>query len=96
MLNDGCFAKIIPTSNHKKLDMVVISGYSYLELTMIGGGLLSSSDLMKLLKENGWVLDRVRGSHHIFVKDGVDHHITVPHPRKDVAKGTLHDILKNM
>ncbi|HIE8756129.1 TPA: type II toxin-antitoxin system HicA family toxin [Klebsiella variicola subsp. variicola] len=57
---------------------------------------MSSSEVMKLLKENGWVLDRVRGSHHIFVKDGVDHHITVPHPRKDVAKGTLHDILKNM
>jgi predicted RNA binding protein YcfA (HicA-like mRNA interferase family) len=51
---------------------------------------------MKLLKRNGWVLDRVNGSHHIFVKEGVAHHITVPHPRKDLAKGTLQDILKNM
>lgn len=57
---------------------------------------MSSAELMKLLKKNGWVLDRVNGSHHIFVKEGVDHHITVPHPRKDLAKGTLQDVLKNM
>ncbi|WP_434064621.1 type II toxin-antitoxin system HicA family toxin [Symbiopectobacterium purcellii] len=51
---------------------------------------------MKLLEINGWVLDRVKGSHHIFVKDGKDYHITVPHPEKDVAKGTLAKILKQM
>ncbi|WP_428979226.1 type II toxin-antitoxin system HicA family toxin [Erwinia pyri] len=51
---------------------------------------------MKLLQQNGWVLNRVKGSHHIFIKEGKEHHITVPHPEKNVAKGTLHDILKNM
>jgi len=51
---------------------------------------------MKYLKKNGWVLERIRGSHHIFVKEGVDHHITLPHPRKDLAKGTLQEILKSM
>ena len=25
---------------------------------------------MKILKDNGWVLDRIKGSHHVFVKDG--------------------------
>ncbi|WLS79112.1 type II toxin-antitoxin system HicA family toxin [Erwinia pyri] len=57
---------------------------------------MSSRELMKLLQQNGWVLNRVKGSHHIFIKEGKEHHITVPHPEKNVAKGTLHDILKNM
>ncbi|WP_072013062.1 type II toxin-antitoxin system HicA family toxin [Pectobacterium carotovorum] len=57
---------------------------------------MSSHELMKLLKENGWVLDRVKGSHHVFVKAGKAHHITVPHPEKDIATGTLKKILKQM
>ncbi|MEJ5114008.1 type II toxin-antitoxin system HicA family toxin [Erwinia billingiae] len=57
---------------------------------------MSSRELMTLLKKNGWVLDRVKGSHHIFVKEGKENHITLPHPEKDIAKGTLRDILKNM
>ncbi|MGB9095078.1 MAG: type II toxin-antitoxin system HicA family toxin [Erwinia sp.] len=57
---------------------------------------MSSRELMTLLKQNGWVLDRVKGSHHVFVKVEKAHHITLPHPEKDVARGTLHDILKNM
>ncbi|GJL35402.1 YcfA-like protein [Phytobacter ursingii] len=51
---------------------------------------------MKQLQERGWVLDRVKGSHHTFVKVGVSYVITVPHPEKDIAKGTLQKILKQM
>lgn len=58
--------------------------------------LLSSKDLMKLLVSKGWVLDRVKGSHHTFVKEGRDDIITVPHPEKDLAKGTLQKILKQL
>ncbi|MDR0466668.1 MAG: type II toxin-antitoxin system HicA family toxin, partial [Deltaproteobacteria bacterium] len=25
---------------------------------------------MDILKENGWKLDRINGSHHVFVKEG--------------------------
>lgn len=57
---------------------------------------MSSKDLMKLLVENGWVFDRKKGSHHTFKKEGVDHVITVPHPEKDLAKGTLKKLLKLM
>ncbi|ADU68736.1 YcfA family protein [Pantoea sp. At-9b] len=55
---------------------------------------MSSRDFMKLLKERGWILDRIKGSHHVFVKDGKDYHISVPHPEKDLATGTLNKLLK--
>ncbi len=55
---------------------------------------MSSKELMKLLKSKGWVLDRINGSHHTFKKEGKRYLITVPHPEKEVSKGTLHSILK--
>ncbi|MDV1094985.1 type II toxin-antitoxin system HicA family toxin [Raoultella ornithinolytica] len=57
---------------------------------------MSSAELMKLLVKDGWVLKRIKGSHHIFKKDGIPHAITVPHPEKDLADGTLRKILKQM
>ena len=54
---------------------------------------MTGRDLLKLLKANGWELDRVRGSHHILVKGGAT--VSVPvHGSRDVPKGTLHAILK--
>jgi predicted RNA binding protein YcfA (HicA-like mRNA interferase family) len=38
---------------------------------------MNAKQLMDILKENGWTLVRIRGSHHIFTKDG---HGTVPVP----------------
>lgn len=55
---------------------------------------LSSGELIKLLERNGWVFDRQKGSHKVYIKAGVHYHITVPHPEKDIAKGTLRKILK--
>jgi len=55
---------------------------------------MDSYSLRKMLEKEGWVLDRVKGSHHQFKhpeKPGV---ITIPHPRKDIPKGTVHSILK--
>lgn len=46
----------------------------------------SSRDLIKDLEKAGWTLNRVSGSHHIFVKAG-EFPISVPHPRKDLGKG---------
>lgn len=51
-----------------------------------------SKGLIRLLKQNGWSLDRVNGSHHIFIKD--DKTIVIPHPRKDLKKGLYNAILK--
>lgn len=55
---------------------------------------MDSSSLKRMLEKDGWVLDRVKGSHHQFkhpTKAGV---VTLPHPRKDIPKGTAESILK--
>ncbi|WP_294659244.1 type II toxin-antitoxin system HicA family toxin [uncultured Fusobacterium sp.] len=55
---------------------------------------MSSKDLMKLLKKDGWYLDRVKGSHHHFkhpTKKGI---VTVPHPRKDLPLKTVESIFR--
>ena len=49
-------------------------------------------DLIKVLRENGWKLERVRGSHHV-MKKGEKTEI-VPVHGKDVPKGLLQKILK--
>lgn len=52
----------------------------------------SSSEVIKMLKADGWILDRVTGSHHHFkhpTKKGI---VTVPHPRKDLPPKTLKSI----
>ncbi|TDO66953.1 putative RNA binding protein YcfA (HicA-like mRNA interferase family) [Flavobacterium chryseum] len=55
---------------------------------------MSSKDLFKLLEDDGWILDRVKGSHHVFrhpKKDGI---VVLPHPKKDIPKGTENSILR--
>ncbi|WP_071840850.1 type II toxin-antitoxin system HicA family toxin [Shimwellia blattae] len=56
---------------------------------------MKSSELISLLEKNGWVLERIKGSHHQFSHPDFAIVITVPHPRKDVKPGTLRQILKN-
>jgi predicted RNA binding protein YcfA (HicA-like mRNA interferase family) len=55
---------------------------------------MKSSDIIKLLQEDGWVLDRVRGSHNIFTHPTKSGHVVVPHPQKDFPLGTLRNIFK--
>jgi len=31
---------------------------------------VNAKQLMDILKKNGWKLDRINGSHHVFVKEG--------------------------
>jgi predicted RNA binding protein YcfA (HicA-like mRNA interferase family) len=49
-----------------------------------------------MLLERGWVLDRVKGSHHVFVRADKPYHISLPHPEKDLAIGTLRKLIKLM
>jgi predicted RNA binding protein YcfA (HicA-like mRNA interferase family) len=50
-------------------------------------------DLVQLLKQNGWTIDHVRGSHYILSKGG--QHLSVPvHAGKELGKGLLHELLK--
>ncbi|WP_197478862.1 MULTISPECIES: type II toxin-antitoxin system HicA family toxin [unclassified Anoxybacillus] len=59
-----------------------------------GGINISSKELIKLLKKDGWYLHRIVGSHHHFKHPTKKGTVTVPHPRKDLKPGTLHSILK--
>lgn len=87
--------EFIPTNNYRWVDLWLLVGIISLELT-ITEVFISSAELMKLLVKDGWVLKRIKGSHHIFKKDGIPDQITVPHPEKDLANGTLRKILKQM
>ena len=55
---------------------------------------MTSTDLIKMLKKDGWYLERVVGSHHHFKHKSKKGIVTVPHPRKDLPIGTLNNILK--
>ena len=52
---------------------------------------MKDRDLIKLLKKNGWQLDRINGSHHIFRKEEMT--VSVPVHGKDVPTGLLPQIL---
>ena len=54
---------------------------------------MSGEAMVKLLKEHGYVVDRINGSHYIMVKGNKT--IPVPvHKGKDLHTKTLHQILK--
>ncbi len=55
---------------------------------------MNGKELIKKMKKNGWILDRINGSHHIMVREG-DRSIPVPvHGKKDIPKGLASAILK--
>ncbi|HBI23854.1 MAG: addiction module toxin, HicA family [Nitrospirae bacterium RIFCSPLOW2_12_42_9] len=54
---------------------------------------MTGKELIKLLKENGWTLDRIKGSHYIMIKGKKT--LSVPvHGNRDLPKGTLNSLLK--
>ncbi len=56
---------------------------------------ISGKKLCKILENNGWVLVRIAGSHHVFAKEGEDARIVVPvHANKEIKTGLLKAILK--
>lgn len=54
---------------------------------------MESKKLIKMLRKDGWELVRITGDHHYRhpYKKGI---VTVPHPRKDIPKGTLSSIYR--
>ncbi len=55
---------------------------------------MTGKELLNILKKNGWVLDRISGSHHIMIKDNY-RSIPIPvHGKKDLPKGLVSAILK--
>lgn len=55
---------------------------------------MDSRVLIKKLQDDGWELVRVVGSHHQFRHPSKPGGVTVPHPKKDLKKGTVNSILK--
>lgn len=55
---------------------------------------MTSREVIKLLERNGWTLIRIAGSHHQFRHIGRPGIVTVPHPKADLAIGTLKSIEK--
>ena len=53
---------------------------------------MNSREIIKKLKNDGWVLHHVRGDHHQFKHPVKSGKVTVPHPSKDIAIGTLKSI----
>jgi predicted RNA binding protein YcfA (HicA-like mRNA interferase family) len=49
---------------------------------------------MKMLKQDGWYLHNVRGSHHQFKHPTKSGKVTVPHPKSDLPVGTVRNIFK--
>ncbi len=57
---------------------------------------MKSSELVRLLKKDGWVIVRQKGSHLIMEHPIKDNQLTVPfHAGKEVKKGLLTSILKD-
>ncbi len=56
---------------------------------------VSGKKFYKILKNNGWELKRINGSHHIFTKKGISARISVPvHGNKPLKIGLLKHLMK--
>jgi predicted RNA binding protein YcfA (HicA-like mRNA interferase family) len=57
---------------------------------------VSGKMLCKIVERNGWKLKRISGSHHIYIKDGIDAILSIPvHSNRDLPVGTLRSIMKD-
>jgi predicted RNA binding protein YcfA (HicA-like mRNA interferase family) len=50
---------------------------------------MTSTGLIREITRAGWVLDRVRGSHHVFTHPSLPGIVVVPHPKKDLGLGLV-------
>jgi predicted RNA binding protein YcfA (HicA-like mRNA interferase family) len=51
-------------------------------------------DIIRVLEKEGLVLDRIKGSHHIYYHPETKRRAVIPYHKKDLPKGTLLEILK--
>jgi predicted RNA binding protein YcfA (HicA-like mRNA interferase family) len=57
--------------------------------------LTNSRDIIRRLKLEGWRLDRISGSHHVFKNPENGATTIVPHPRKDLGPGLVLKIYRD-
>lgn len=56
---------------------------------------LTPAKIIKVLKSKGFVLDRTKGSHHIYYHPETKTRVVVPFHKKDLPIGTFISILKS-
>jgi len=57
---------------------------------------VSGKRMCRLLEERGWRLDRIRGSHHIYVHPDGGRRVTVPvHGNTELKPGTQRSIMRD-
>jgi len=55
---------------------------------------MDSRELIAKLRADGWQLVKTVGSHHQFKHPVKPGKVTVPHPKRDLPKGTVNSVLK--
>ncbi len=55
---------------------------------------MNSKDLIRELLKDGWILDRINGSHHIYKHPHKAGHLSIPHPEKELGTGLIRQIRK--
>lgn len=55
---------------------------------------MKSKEMIKRLKKDGWLLNRVKGSHHHFKHPTKKGLVTVPHPKGELNIKTILSIEK--
>ncbi|MFD2206625.1 type II toxin-antitoxin system HicA family toxin [Kiloniella antarctica] len=55
---------------------------------------MRSRDVIKKIEAGGWYLVATKGSHHQFKHPTLPGRVTIPHPKKELATGTLKSIEK--
>ena len=55
---------------------------------------LTPQKIIRILEKHGFILDRVKGSHHIYFNPATKKRAVVPLHKKDLPRGTLLEILK--
>lgn len=57
---------------------------------------LSGKEVIEVFKRDGWVIDRIEGSHHILVKSGREATLSVPvHGRNQIKLGLLKRLIRD-
>lgn len=56
--------------------------------------LVTPKDLLKVLKKDGWYVDRIRWFHHMLKHTSKAGRVTVPVHKEDLKPKTLHTIMK--
>ncbi len=73
----------------------LIQSKSQIFKLQIGKIMMKTRDIIKLIKQDGWYLARIRGSHRQYKHSTKPGLVTIPgKPGDDLATGTVNSILK--